>query len=205
MLRLNVENVGRWFGRRMVFENINFTLQPGESLAVVGPNGSGKTTLIKIITGLGLPTKGRVIFSDNGCKLDFDMYRPKLSLVAPYLALYDSLTAVENLRFLSRVNGQKVTNTEIETVLKKVGLEGRGGDMVEAYSTGMKQRLKYAAAIIKRPKVLLLDEPSANLDEAGRGIIRGLIDLYRENVILILATNEKEEYSLAGQLCQLGG
>jgi heme exporter protein A len=205
MLRLEVENLAKWFGPRKIFENIGFALNQGQSIAVVGPNGSGKTTLLRLIIGLAFPTRGMVTFSQGGEKLDFDQYRRKLALVAPYMSLYGSLTARENLRFLSVVDGRPVADPEIEMTLERVGLAGRGEDPVSAYSTGMQQRLKYAAALLKEPGIILVDEPGANLDESGKGIAFDLIESYRDKAIVIVATNEKEEYSLADGLCQLGG
>jgi heme exporter protein A len=204
MINLDVKNISKWFGARKVFDNISFTIAPGQSLAVIGPNGSGKTTLLKLIIGLAVPTRGEVFFSENGKKLDFDEYRPALSLVGPYLSLYSSLTALENLRFISKVNGLIISEIEMKNILELVGLEGRGDDFVSAYSSGMLQRLKYAAALIKNPSVLILDEPTANLDDNGKKVIFDLINRYRPDSIIIIATNEKEEYSLANATCQLG-
>ena len=205
MIKLEVENLAKRFGARKVFENINFTLSQGESIAIVGPNGSGKSTLLKLLIGFAFPTKGRVIFSDEEKKLDFDSYRRRLALVSPYLALYGSLTARENLDFFARVNGDLVTDEEIDQVLAQVGLEGRGEDFVAAYSSGMMQRLKYAVALLKDPAILMIDEPTSNLDEAGKKIIFDLIESRRTKSLIIIATNEKEESSLAEKLCQLGG
>jgi heme exporter protein A len=205
MLKLEVQNVGKWFDSRRVFDCIDFTLEPGQSMAVVGPNGSGKTTLLKMIIGLILPTKGIIAFTDNGRKLDFEQYRRQLSLVAPYLSLYCALTARENLRFFSGVNGRHVSDDEIEAILTGVGLPGRADDYVSAYSSGMQQRLKYAVALLKDPSILLIDEPSANLDESGKKIAFDLIRSKQNDSIIIIATNEREEYSLADRLCQLDG
>ena len=205
MLKLEADNIAKWFGERKVFENIGFSLEPGQSLAVIGPNGSGKTTLLRIIIGLTPPTKGNISFLRDGKSLDFNIYRKELSLVSPYLSLYGSLTACENLRFLSKLNGNDIDNKTINNVLEQVGLEGRGDDYVSEYSSGMQQRLKYAAALIKNPSVLLLDEPTANLDDFGKKKVFDLIKTYRPDSIFIIATNEKEEYSLAESVCQLGG
>jgi len=205
MIKLEVENLAKWFGPRKVFENISFALTQGESIAIVGPNGSGKSTLLKLLIGFAFPTRGRVVFSDEGKKLDFDSYRRRLALVSPYPALYGSLTARENLDFFARVNGDLVTNEEIDQVLAQVGLEGRGEDFVAAYSSGMLQRLKYAVALLKDPSILMIDEPTSNLDEAGKKIISDLIESRRTKSLIIIATNEKEEYSLAEKLCRLGG
>jgi len=205
MLKLEIDKLAKWFGQRKIFEDINLTLEIGQSAAIIGPNGSGKTTLLRLIMGLSYPTRGEVIFSEDGKKLDFDGYRKRMALVSPYLSLYDALTGLENLRFFAKVDGRAVSNDEMNEVLEKVGLGGRGEDFVGAYSTGMKQRLKYAVALLKDPAIFLVDEPSANLDESGRNIARGIIRAKKKDSLLILATNEKEEYELAGQFCQLGG
>lgn len=204
MLKLDVLNLAKRFAARKVFENINFSLTPGESIAIVGPNGSGKSTLLRLIIGLNIPTKGKVVFSDDGKPLEFDAYRRRLALVSPYLSLYGSLTGKENLRFFAKVNGDSISDQEIESLLAQVGLQGRGDDFVSAYSSGMLQRLKYAVALAKNPEILMLDEPSSNLDESGKKAVSDIIESRRKNTILIIATNEKEEYALAERLCQLG-
>lgn len=204
MFGLEVKNVSKYFGARKVFENINFDLKSGQSLAIAGPNGSGKTTLLRIIIGLTVPTGGEVQFSKDEQKLDFDGYRPSLSLVGPYLSLYGSLSARENLRFIAKVNGLTPADTEIEKILEQVGLEGRGDDYFSDFSSGMQQRLKYAAALIKNPSILILDEPTSNLDDEGKQKVFGIINQYRPDSIIIIATNEKEEYSLADSIYKLG-
>jgi heme exporter protein A len=203
-MKLEVQNLAKRFGARKVFDNINFTLERGDSIAIVGPNGSGKSTLLKLIIGFGIPTRGKVIFYDDNKKLDFNQYRHRLALVSPYLALYASLTARENLKFLAKVNGDIISQSDIEKVLTEVGLAGRGDDFVSAYSSGMLQRLKYAAAFLKGPEILLIDEPTSNLDEDGKKMVFEQIEARRKDTIIIIATNEKEEYRFADRLCQLG-
>ncbi len=204
MFGLEVKNVSKWFGVRKVFENINLDLKSGQSIAIAGPNGSGKTTLLRIIIGLTVPTRGEVIFSKDRKRLDFNDYRPSLSLVGPYLSLYGSLTARENLKFISKVNGTLSSDMNIDKLLDKVGLDGRGDDYVSEFSSGMQQRLKYAAALIKNPSILMLDEPTSNLDDEGKKGVFDIVNQYRPDSIIIIATNEKEEYSLADSICQLG-
>lgn len=205
MLKLEVENIAKSFGTRKIFENINFSLESGQSIAIVGPNGSGKSTLLNLLLGLSYPTSGTVTYSNDGKKLDFEKYRKHLSLVAPYYSLYDSLTAIENLQFFSKLEGRLISDKKMEETLVMVGLEGRGGDFVSAYSTGMKQRLKYAVSILKEPGIWLMDEPTVNLDQSGKEIIFNLINEYKKKAIIIIATNEKEESALADGKCQLGG
>jgi heme exporter protein A len=204
MYRLVSDKLSKRFGTRKVFADIEFDLATGDSLAVVGRNGSGKSTLIKVLLSLLRPTKGTVRFLNDEAEMDEAQIRSRISFVAPYLNLYDHLTAEENLKFFATVAGDNVTGKEIDQLLERVGLEGRGMDMVAGYSSGMKQRLKYAVALLNKPDFLFLDEPTSNLDEAGKKLVFDLVNEYRDRAIVVVATNEEEEYSLAKQLCRVG-
>lgn len=204
MYSLVADNLGKRFGARKVFSDISFELRTGDSLAIAGDNGSGKSTLVMLLLGYYHPTKGKVRFSCEGAGLDDARIRSTSSLVSPYLNLYDNLTAEENLLFFSTVAGDNVTGKRINALLDLVGLEGRGGDLVASYSSGMKQRLKYAVAMLNEPSFLFLDEPTSNLDENGKQIVKNIIEDYRSRAVIIVATNEEEEYSLASQICRLG-
>lgn len=203
MYSLIVENLGKRFGERKVFSKINFELHSGDSIAIVGSNGSGKSTLLKVILSLLTPTRGKVLYKEDELILDEDNFRSYISFVSPYLNLYDHLTAEENLVFFSTVAGFTVTGKEINALLAKVGLEGRGMDYVVGYSSGMKQRLKYAVALLKKPEFLFLDEPTSNLDDAGKKIVFDIVEEYRKDSIILVATNEKEEYELAKDVIRL--
>lgn len=204
MYKLTVSGLAKRFGPRKVFSDISFDLTTGQSMAIVGPNGSGKSTLLMVLLAGLTPTRGTVTYSRDDRPMDDGAVRDATSLVSPYLNLYDSLTAEENLTFFSTVSGGHITGKEINSLLGRVGLEGRGNDPVGAYSSGMKQRLKYAVALSNKPAFLFLDEPTSNLDEAGKKIVFDLVEECRARTIVIIATNEKEEQSLAGQLCRVG-
>ncbi len=205
MNKLKVTEISKRFEARKVFSKISFELETGQSLAVVGPNGSGKSTMLKVLLSLLRPSRGTVEFIQDSTPMSDGQIRSAVSFVAPYLNLYDHLTAEENLKFFSTVAGSNVTGKEINSLLAKVGLEGRGQDFVLGYSSGMKQRLKYAVALLNNPKYLFLDEPSSNLDEAGKKVVNDIVEEYRNESIIVIATNEKEEYSLAEQLCRVNG
>lgn len=204
MYKLIAENISKRFGERKVFSKIDFELTTGQSLAVIGSNGSGKSTLLKVLLFLLRPTKGQVVYSNQEKKLSESEMRHAVSFVSPYLNLYDHLSAEENLRFFSTVGGGNITGKEINQLMAKVGLEGRGMDLVAGYSSGMKQRLKYAVALLNEPQYLFLDEPTSNLDEVGKKMVFDLVDEYRQKSIILVATNEKEEYVLAEKQCRLG-
>lgn len=204
MFRLRVTDLAKRFGSRKVFSGLTFELTTGDSLAVVGPNGSGKSTLLMTLLSLYHPTKGRVEYVEDGHSLDESQVGSRTSFVSPYLNLYDQLSAEENLKFFSTVAGGIVTGKQINRLLKKVGLDGRGNDLVAEYSSGMKQRLKYAAALLKSPAFLLLDEPTSNLDEEGKQLVAGIVEEYSPQCITIIATNDKKESRLAKKLLGLG-
>ena len=203
MYQLTVTKLTKRFGRRKVLSDISFSLSTGESIAITGRNGSGKTTLLMTLLASHRPSGGTIEYIMDGKKLEDDDVRRLTSLVGPYLNLYDQLTAEENLRFFATVAGLDITGKQINQMLARVGLEGRGDDLVGAYSSGMKQRLKYAVAVLKEPAYLFLDEPSSNLDAAGKKIVAGFIEEFRTRCIIVIATNEPEEYGFARTVCSL--
>jgi heme exporter protein A len=203
MFQLVATSLGKRFGSRKVFSEVSFSLSTGDSLAITGRNGSGKTTLLMVLLANQRPTTGSIEFRSGDTTLDQDAVRLQSSLVGPYLNLYDQLTAEENLVFFATVSGLTLTGKQINNMLSRVGLEGRGSDPVQAYSSGMKQRLKYAVALLKEPAYLFIDEPSSNLDDAGKQMVQEVLEEYRRKSIIIIATNEKEEYHLARTVCSL--
>lgn len=194
MLHLVAENLGHRFGRRVLFRSLAFSLDGGQSLAVTGANGSGKSTLLTIVAGLRRPVRGHVRLHEHGSAVP-DEERPlRAGLVAPYLNVYDGFSARENLGFIARARRLPQTKQRIQAVLELVGLVDRADDPVAAYSSGMKQRVKFAAALLPEPPLLLLDEPMSNLDAAGRAMVDRVIAHQRERGgVLLLATNNREE------------
>lgn len=204
VFRLKVADLAKRFGSRKVFSGLTFELSTGDSLAVVGPNGSGKSTLLMTLLSLYRPTKGQVEYFEEDHTLDEFQVRSHTSFVSPYLNLYDQLSAEENLKFFSAVGGGAVTGKQINRLLKKVGLDGRGSDLVVEYSSGMKQRLKYAVALLKNPAFLFLDEPNSNLDKEGKQLVADIVKKYRSQCITIIATNNEKESHLAQKQFRLG-
>ena len=196
MYRIKATKLFKRFGNLKVLKDINFDLTTGDSMAIVGRNGSGKSTLLQVLLSIYTPTKGKIEYFSDEKPMDDNQVRSQMALVSPYLNLYDQLSAEENLKFFSTVSGLNITGKEIEALLERVGLGGRGLDYVGGYSSGMKQRLKYATALLKNPGFLFLDEPTSNLDDQGKEIVFDIIEEYKPQSIVIIATNEKEEYHL---------
>jgi heme exporter protein A len=204
MFRLAAQDLAKRFGHRKLFKGLSFDLATGDSLAVTGPNGSGKSTLMMTLLGLQRPTSGKVVYSEGDAELDESTKRQRIAFVSPYFNLYDHLTAEENLTFFATVSGGAVTGKEINGVLQRVGLQGRGMDLVAEFSSGMKQRLKYALALASKPDFLFLDEPTSNLDNEGKKLVFDIVEDMRPDSIMVIATNEEQEYRLASAQCRLG-
>ena len=186
------------YGARRLFENLSFRLADGERLAVLGENGSGKSTLLRVLAGVLTPTAGRVTLSVDGRDVPSHDLARAIGFAAPAVQLYDDLTATENLEFVARLRG--LDAGRVPAMLDRVGLGGRGGDRVAAYSTGMRQRLRLATALLPDPPLLLLDEPGATLDEQGRALVR---DIVAAAPAAVLATNDPAEAALCGRSVRL--
>ena len=204
MISLRAQNLGKWYGQRKVFEGINISLEEKSSLVITGKNGSGKTTLIKILCGLIRPSRGEVTITKDGKTSTSEEIRNYIGLVMPDLELYGELTAGENLHFLGRMRGLTTGKEKLRELISSVGLKGREDDLVASFSSGMKQRLKYAFARLHQPEILLLDEPSTNLDEEGITVVEKIVSEQKEKGMLILATNRKEDFKYGDKIFQLG-
>jgi heme exporter protein A len=201
-LRLTIDGLAKTYPGRPVFSGISAVIEKSHKLVVAGPNGAGKSTLLRIICGFIRPTRGRVIFERAGSRLTRTDIRHYIGLVSPDLVLYDELTALENLSFFAAVAGLRPSSEDLSGRLRAVGLAGRGHDPVGSYSSGMKQRLKYCLALLRDPEILLLDEPTANLDEGGKALVDEIINSFED--ILVIATNEKSELEYGDEIIRLG-
>jgi heme exporter protein A len=195
-LSIRLDKIGHHFGTRRVFRGIDFEVASGQVCTVTGPNGSGKSTLLRIIAGLLAASEGNVSVTVNGREQSPGDRRNYLGYVSPDLTLYRELTAAENLQFFAQLRGVALTREDLIERLTQVGLRGRGRDLVGTYSSGMRQRLKYAFALLANPPILLLDEPTANLDVSGIAIVEAIVAAQRNRAgggLTILATNEPRE------------
>ncbi|MBK9945182.1 MAG: ABC transporter ATP-binding protein [Kouleothrix sp.] len=190
-LELNELSVG--YGARRVLAGVSLTLRAGETLVVAGANGSGKSTLLRLLCGLQRPSAGTVRYCLGGQRLPPEHARHLVGWVAPDLQLYRELTALENLQFFAQVRGLHIAAAELDALLGEVGLAGRGDDLLAAYSSGMAQRLRYAYALLHRPCVLLLDEPTVTLDERGAAVVDQIVARQRTSGITVVATNDPRE------------
>jgi heme exporter protein A len=201
-----LEGVGHAFGRRVLFRDVTLSVGGGEGLVVAGRNGAGKSTFVQVALGLLTPTRGAVALRRGEQGVARAELPVHVGLVAPYVRLYDGLTAFEHLSFVERLRGHVPDPDRHARLLDRVGLGGRGAERVRTFSSGMGQRLKFALALVHRPSILALDEPTANLDAPGAQLARALADEHRERGgILIVATNEASELDWGDARVTVGG
>jgi ABC-2 type transport system ATP-binding protein len=183
------------YGTIPAVNDIFFTLHAGESAGLLGPNGAGKTTAISMITGNVTPDSGTVKIRGSALRGDCDARKHLLGLVPQDLALYEDLTATENLRYFGALQGirGKHLGIRMDAVLEIAGLRDRAGERVAHYSGGMKRRLNLAAALLHEPQLLLLDEPTVGVDPQSRNAIFDAIEVLRAGGKTILYTTHYME------------
>jgi heme exporter protein A len=204
MVRLSATDLSRRFDRRPVLAGTSFTVTAGECLVVTGANGAGKSTLLRIVAGLLSPTGGGVELEVAGAIVR-PADRPRsLGYMAPDLHPWSELSARENLLSLARIRGVKHLAAGALDDLEGMGLPRKLHDApAGTLSTGQRQRLKLAMALLGAPPLLLLDEPGSNLDAEGRAVVARVIGRARGRGAVLLATNDPDEAALAERRLEL--
>lgn len=195
-----LQDLTKSFSRRLIFKNINAELISGSVYGLAGSNGSGKSTLAKIIAGLLSPTSGKVIHKFEEKEVPMEKLHDHLGFVSPYLVLYDEFTAEENLTYFLKIRGMEIDNEKIKTLLNDLSLYGRRNDLLKAYSSGMKQRMKFIFSLIHSPELLILDEPTSNLDIEGKDKVYEIIERESKNKLIVIASNEESDLALCNEI-----
>ncbi len=191
---IRVQGLGHRFGQRVLFRKMDGQFLGGTTTAITGANGSGKSTLVRLLAGLLTPSKGTLDLTVDGRKVEREHHPLQCAMVAPYLNVYDGFSPRENLQFLASVRGMSRRDPRIDAVLDQVELASRADDLVRTFSSGMIQRVRLACALLPDLPVLLLDEPTATLDQQGLEIVRSIIaDAVGEGKVVVVATNEPSE------------
>lgn len=196
------EDIGKRFGRDVLFRNINFTLHTGDAIAITGPNGSGKSTLMLITAGLRRADRGTVFHRQGDNEIPKEELYRHVGMVSPALMPYRELSAMENIQFA--LGNTSFDANRVHHTLEQFQLYQHRHKPVSQYSTGMLQRLKVILATCMNPGILFMDEPGSNLDTHGKDLVYGYIDAVRENTILCIATNEIHEAGLCQRSIELG-
>lgn len=186
-----VENVSKRIGKRIVLDHVSLVIPPGQIYGISGPNGAGKSMLLRVIAGLVYPTEGRVFVfgKELGRDIEFPEQTGAVIEKPGFLTHYSGL---RNLELLASIRNQ-ITRDEIVAAMKQVGLNPEDRRPVRTYSTGMLQRLGLAQALMEKPKLLLLDEPTSSLDRQGIADFHVLLKQLRSSGVTVLLTSHSAE------------
>jgi ABC-2 type transport system ATP-binding protein len=197
---IQAEGLTRYFGDFLAVDHVSFTVYAGEVVGYLGPNGSGKTTTIRMLLGLLRPSEGSARVLDFDILRQAEQLRAQVGYMSQKFALYHDLTVGENLAFYAGVYGIH-DRSRLEEVLQLVGLKGAERQMVSELSTGWRQRLALATAIVHRPRLLFLDEPTSGVDPQARRAFWDLIyTLVEGGVTALVTTHYMDEAEYCGRV-----
>ncbi len=202
-MQISLSNTGKRYNREWIFRRCNYEFYSGKNYAITGPNGSGKSTLLQVIAGATMHNEGSVEYSLDKDKIAPEKHYNHISLAAPYLELIEEMTAKEALEFHATFK-PLIQSLSIEGMLQIVGLEKAINKQIRYYSSGMKQRLKLAQAFFSNTPILLLDEPTTNLDADGIALYHNLISNYTRDKLVTVRRNVKQEYDFCEGVIEIG-
>lgn len=194
-MKIIAKNISRYIGNKKIIDNVSLELESGNIYGFVGRNGSGKTMLFRALSGLMNISEGEILLDNKILHKDMRVL-PDMGILIENAGLYPELTGLENLKLLAKLNA-KIGDAEITEAIRRVGLDPYDKRTVRKYSLGMKQRITLAQALMEKPAIIMLDEPTNALDEDGIADIRKIILEEKERGALILiASHNKEDIEL---------
>ncbi len=192
-MKIILSDAGKRFNREWIFRHFDYQFSSSNAYAITGPNGSGKSTLLQFIAGALMPSEGKIALYNTNGEPEEEYFR-FLSIAAPYLETIEEMTANEFFRFHDQFK-HLMNGMVISQILERVGLKDAADKQIRYYSSGMKQRLKLAQAFFSDTPILLLDEPTTNLDGTGIAMYHELIQDFTRERLLIISSNDRVEYS----------
>lgn len=195
---ITLENIGRRFNRDWIFWGIDYTFFSGKIYAVLGPNGSGKSTLLQVLNGSLSPSAGKINYFFEEKPVEIDDVFQHLSLAAPYLELIEEFTLSEMLDFHFKFKPY-ITGVNKNEIIELLAMENSKNKLIKYFSSGMKQRLKLAIAFCSDTPMLMLDEPTSNLDTQGVDWYLNLVQKFASNRLTIICSNQIHEYNFCDE------
>ncbi len=196
ILAVEVRGLKKSYGLKPILRGVDFSLQQGQRLALLGANGAGKTTILRILAGLSRPSAGTIHVTGVDLMRDAQRVRQRVGLVAHQPYLYEELTVVENLLFFARLYAVEKARERVQELMERLGLEKRARERVGALSRGQVQRVAWARAMVHDPHLLLLDEPDTGLDQEGQHLINDLLAEHRTRGGSVIFTTHQLEQAL---------
>ena len=197
-MNITLQNIGRRFNRDWIFRGIDYTFNSGMSYAILGPNGSGKSTLLQVLNASLSPSAGTISYTFQGKAIAADEVFNYLSLAAPYLELIEEFTLNEmvDFHFKFKKYGNGLNKKELISLLNLSKSENK---LIRYFSSGMKQRLKLILAFCADTPILMLDEPTSNLDTQGVDWYLSLVEQFAQNRLTIICSNQEQEYGFCNE------
>ncbi|MBB6611125.1 ABC transporter ATP-binding protein [Pontibacter sp. Tf4] len=197
-MQINLSNLGKRYNYEWIFRNLTYTFESGTAYAILGHNGSGKSTLLTVISGHNLHSEGEISYNVAGKAIPAEKIYSSLSLTAPYLELVEEFTLQEMIDFQVRFKPLRHQLTT-QQLIDRMGLQKAKHKFVKDFSSGMKQRLKLGLAIYSESELLLLDEPTTNLDQEGVTWYQEHVAQNKQGRLIIVGSNILHEYSFCDQ------
>jgi len=193
-MKINLEHIGRRFNREWIFRDVNYVFESGSSYAILGANGAGKSTILQVISGSLSSSEGTTSYIKEGVLLNPENVFEHLSMAAPYLELIEEFSLRELIDFHFRFKKYR-SGLDRDSIIELMGLKRSEHKAIKNFSSGMKQRVKLGLAFCSDTEMVLLDEPASNLDQQGLEWYLSLVEKYTEDRILIICSNQLQEYS----------
>jgi len=203
---IEINNLSKMYKNILAVNNINFKISKGSIIGLLGPNGCGKSTTIGMMLGLIKPTSGEVLINNKNIEKDRTDLLQKMNFISPYIELPKKLTIEENLKVYGRMYGVKNLKDKIAELMEKLNLVEFKKRKTGELSSGQKNRVSLAKALINDPEILLLDEPTASLDPDVGDYVRGIIENFASNnkkTILIASHNMNEVERLCDEVLMM--
>ncbi|MDB5017670.1 MAG: transporter ATP-binding protein [Mucilaginibacter sp.] len=197
-MKILLENIGRRFNRDWIFRGVDHTFQSGKIYAILGPNGSGKSTLLQVLNGSLGPSTGKISYFYKDTPVEIEQVYKHLSLAAPYLELVEEFTLSEMIEFHFKFKRYK-NGMDKNEVMELLALQNNKNKLIRYFSSGMKQRLKLALAFCSDTPMLMLDEPTSNLDTQGVDWYLSLVQKFAVDRLTIICSNQEHEYSFCDE------
>lgn len=192
-MRILLSDTGKRYNREWIFRHLTYTFESGKAYAITGSNGSGKSTLLQILSGALTHSEGSVAYTLNDETIEPNLVYKHVSVVAPYLELPEEMTLIEFLDFHFQFK-PILPGTTVESIIETIGLHKAKDKQIRYFSSGMKQRVKLAQAVFSNTSAVFFDEPCTNLDSEGFGLYQHLVEQYCSNRLLVVSSNDKNEY-----------
>ena len=200
-MEITLNNLSKKYHHEWIFKNLNKKFTSGNSYAIVGPNGSGKSTLVQVISGALLPSSGEITYKGTNNISPDDIYK-YLSFASPYLELIEEFTLTEFLQFHFKFKPIQ-SGLMTDDLIHEMYLDKAKNKYIKNFSSGMKQRLKLGLCFFAETPIILLDEPTSNLDQKGTEWYKSLVKLTSPEKIVIIASNQPAEYEHCNEIIDI--